>query len=157
MLAHQAFTGSRASPLIDAWQGHPLLLMQLKPWVPLCVLFGWRFNPWELGGGCSGWLILLFFHGVANPFSSFSPSLNSSTEVPCSVKWLAASICLCICQALAELLRKHPYQAPISKHFLASTIVSGLGASCERDPQVGQSLDGLCLQSLFHSLSLYFL
>jgi hypothetical protein len=28
-----------ASPPIDAWQGHPLLHMQLEPWVPPCVLF----------------------------------------------------------------------------------------------------------------------
>jgi hypothetical protein len=40
---------------------------------------------------------------------------------------LAASICLCICQALAEPLRRQAFQTPISKHFLASTIVSGFG------------------------------
>jgi hypothetical protein len=27
----------------------------------------------------------------------------------CSVQWLAVSICLCICQALAEPLRKQLY------------------------------------------------
>jgi hypothetical protein len=35
---------------IDARQGHPLLHMQLEPWVPPCVLFGWWFSPWELWG-----------------------------------------------------------------------------------------------------------
>ena len=39
MLGHQAFTGPRASSPIDARQDHPLLHMQLEPWVPPCVLF----------------------------------------------------------------------------------------------------------------------
>jgi hypothetical protein len=33
----------------------------------------------------------------------------------------------CICQALAEPLRKQLYQAPVSKLFLTSVIVSGFG------------------------------
>jgi hypothetical protein len=39
---------------------------------------------------------------------------------------MAESIHHCICQSLAELLRKQSYQAPINK-FLASAIVSGFG------------------------------
>jgi len=62
-------------------------------------------------------------YGVANPFSSFSPS--SSMRTLFSVQWLAASIPFCICQALTELLRRQLYQAPVSMHFLASTILSG--------------------------------
>ena len=54
---------------------------------------------------------------------SLTPPLGS----PCSIRWLAASIRICISKALAEPLRKHTYQAPISKHFLASAIVSGFG------------------------------
>jgi hypothetical protein len=38
-------------------------------------------------------------------------------------------ICVCIGLALAELLRKQLYWAPVSKHFLASAIVSGFGVS----------------------------
>jgi hypothetical protein len=57
----------------------------------------------------------------------------------CSVRWLAVSLCICICQALVETLRRQLYQAPVSKHFLTSTIVT----ACGMDPQVGQSLDGL--------------
>jgi hypothetical protein len=37
-----------ASPPIDDWLGHPLLHIQLEPWVPSCVLFGWWFSPREL-------------------------------------------------------------------------------------------------------------
>jgi hypothetical protein len=59
-LVHRAFTGPRTSPPIDVQQVHPLLYMNLEPWVPLCVLCGWWFSSWELWGG-SGWLILLFF------------------------------------------------------------------------------------------------
>jgi hypothetical protein len=44
-LGHQAFTGPRASPPIDAQQGYPMLHVQLKPWVPL-----WWFSHWELWG-----------------------------------------------------------------------------------------------------------
>jgi hypothetical protein len=37
------------------------------------------------------------------------------------------SIYFCICQALAEPFTRQVYQAPVNKHFLASTIVSGFG------------------------------
>ena len=47
-LGHRAFRGPRASPPIDDRQGHPLIHMQLEPWVTPCVLFGWWFSPWEL-------------------------------------------------------------------------------------------------------------
>jgi hypothetical protein len=41
----------------------------------------------------------------------------------CSVQWMALILHFCICQALAESLRRL-YQAPVSKHFLASKIKS---------------------------------
>ena len=44
----------KASPPIDARQCHPLLHMQLEPWVPPCVIFGWWFSPWELWGDLVG-------------------------------------------------------------------------------------------------------
>jgi hypothetical protein len=64
-------------------------------------------------------------------------SLAPPLETLCSVQWLAASIHLCTCLALAEPLRRQPYQTPDSKH-LRSTIVSGLG-DCYRglDPRWG--------------------
>jgi hypothetical protein len=37
-MGHLVFTGSRASPPIDAQQGHPLLQIWLESWVPACVL-----------------------------------------------------------------------------------------------------------------------
>jgi hypothetical protein len=56
ILGHWAFTGPRASHPFDVPPDHPLIHMQLEPWVIPCVLFGWWFRLWELWG--SGWLIL---------------------------------------------------------------------------------------------------
>jgi hypothetical protein len=55
-----------------------------------------------------------------------APSISSPTPpsgTQSSVQWLAASVSLCICQALTESLRRQSYQAPVSRHFPASTIV----------------------------------
>jgi hypothetical protein len=75
----------------------------------------------------------------------------------CSVQWMAARICICIGQDLAEPLRRQMYQAPVSKHFLASAIVRGFGG-CIWDESPGRAVSGWpFLQSLLHSLFLYFL
>ena len=75
----------------------------------------------------------------------------------CSVQWLTVSIWICIGQDLAEPLRRQLYQAPVSKHFLASAIVSGFGV-CMWDGSPGGAVSGWpFLQSLLYSLSLYFL
>jgi hypothetical protein len=74
-----------------------------------------------------------------------------------SVQWLAASIHPCICQALAGLLRRQPYQAPFRMHFLASTIVSGFG-NCIWDGSPGGAIFGWpFLQSLLYTLFPYLL
>lgn len=71
----------------------------------------------------------------------------------CSVRWLAASIHICIAQDLAEPLRRQLYQAPVSKHFLASATVSGFGV-CMWDGSLGGVISGWpFLQSLFCSFS----
>ena len=72
----------------------------------------------------------------------------------CLVWWLASSPHICIGQNLEEPLRRQ--SAPVSKHFLASTIVSGFGL-CMWDGSPGGAVSVPFLQSLFHSLSLYFL
>jgi hypothetical protein len=96
-------------------------------------------------------VMVWFVHVVVLPMGFQIPSaplvlsLTPPLGTPCSVQWLAASICLYICQALAEPLRRQLYQAPFSKHFLASTIVSGFDDSTVygMDPQVGQFLNSL--------------
>jgi hypothetical protein len=60
------------------------------------------------------------------------------------------NINICIGQSLAEPLRRQPYQAPVSKHFLVLAILSAYGM----DLQVGKSPDGLSF-SLCFTLSLY--
>jgi hypothetical protein len=67
-LGHRTFTGPRAPPPIDDRLGHPLLHMQLEPWLPPCVFFGWWFSPWELWGY---WLA----HIVVPPMGLQTPSV----------------------------------------------------------------------------------
>jgi hypothetical protein len=43
---YRAFLGPRTSTSIDAWQGQPMLHMQLEP----CVLLCWWLSPWESWG-----------------------------------------------------------------------------------------------------------
>jgi hypothetical protein len=130
--------------------------MQLDPWVPPCVLFGWWFSAWELWGV---WLI----DSVVPPMGlqtssapsvlSLTPPLGSSYSIQC----LVACICICINQALAEPLKGQLYWAPVSKHFLASAIVPGFGV-CRWDICLGVAVSGCPFhQSLLHSLSLHFL
>jgi hypothetical protein len=131
---------------IDVWQGLSLLHMWLKPWVAPCVPFGYWFNPWEL------WVYWLV-HIVVPPMGQQTPSIPSvlSLTLPlgalCLVQWLAESFCLCVCQALAEPLRRQLYQAPVSKHLLASTIVSGFGNCMWDGSPGGASLDGLSFRN----------
>jgi hypothetical protein len=68
-----------------------------------------------------------------------------------SVQWLALSFLLCICKALAEPLRRQPYQGSISKHFLASTIVSRFGDYIWDRSSSGAVSEWSFLQSLLHT------
>jgi hypothetical protein len=90
--------------------------------------------------------------------TSSAPSLLSLTPPLgslCSAQWLAARICLCIC--MAEPLSRQLHRAPVSMHFLASTIVSGFG-DCIWDGSLGGTVSRWpFLQSLLHTLSPYFL
>jgi hypothetical protein len=82
-------------------------------------------------------------------------------ETPHSMQWLAASICFCICKALGGPLRRQLYQAPVSKHFLESTIVSEFG-DCIWDESPGRIVSGwsfsLCsaFVSIFPPMSILF-
>jgi hypothetical protein len=94
--------------------------------------------------------------GLQTPSALSVLSLTPTLETLCSDQWLASSIHLCICQALADPLRRQLYQAPVSKHFLATTIVSGFGTVYGMNPQVGQSLNVLSF-SLCFILCLFYL
>ena len=74
----------------------------------------------------------------------------------CSVWCLAASIHIYIGQDLAELLRRELDQGPVTNQFLASAPVSGVGVCMWDESPGGAASEWPFLQSLFHSLSLYF-
>jgi hypothetical protein len=74
----------------------------------------------------------------------------------CLVQLLDVSIYICISQALAEPPRGQLYQAPGSKYFLTSAIVSKFGI-CRWNGSLGGVVSGWpFLHSLLHSLSLNF-
>jgi hypothetical protein len=126
--------------------------MWLETWVTPCVLFGWWFSPWELWGY---WLVHIVVSpmGLQTPSAPWLLSLAPPLGTLCSAQWLAESIHLCICQALAKPLRRQLYQAPVMKHLLASTIISGVG-NCRWDGSSGGGVSGWpFLQSLLHTLS----
>jgi hypothetical protein len=66
ILGHRTFTGSRTSPPVDDKLGRPLIHMQVEPWVPPCIFFGWWFSPRELWGY---WLV----HIVVPPMGLHAP------------------------------------------------------------------------------------
>jgi hypothetical protein len=92
--------------------------------------------------------------GLQTPSGPWVLSLVPSLGTLCSAQWMTVSIHFCICQVLVESLWGQLYQAPVSKHLLASTIVSGFN-DCIWDGSPGGAVSGwLLLQSLFHILSL---
>ena len=101
--------------------------------------------------------IVVLPRGLQTPSAPSVLSLTPPLGSPCSVPWLAVSIRICVGQALAEPLRRQPYQAPVSKFSLASAVVSGFGKSIW-DGFTGGAVSGWpFLQSLLHTFSLYIL
>jgi hypothetical protein len=137
-------------------KGLPFHWCQIRPWVSPCVFFGWQFSPWELWGVLVGWYCCSSY-GAANPFSNSSPSSNSSSGVPMlnltvgyenpHLHWSGTG---------RACYRRQLYQAPVSKHFLASAVLSGFDV-CRWDGSLGGVVSGWpFFWSLLHSLSLHF-
>jgi hypothetical protein len=127
--------------------------MQLEPWVPLCVFFDWWFSPWELWGY---WLVLIVvaLMRLQTPSAPRVLSLAPSFGTLCCVQWVVVRIHFCICRALVEPRRRQLYQAPFTKLFLTSTIVSGF-SGCLWDESPSGAISGWSfLQSLLHTLYL---
>jgi hypothetical protein len=82
--------------------------MWLKPWVPPCVLFGWWFSPWELWGYSLVHIVVPPM-GLQTPSAPWDHSLAPPLGTLCSDQWMAVSLYFCICQALAEPLRRQLY------------------------------------------------
>jgi hypothetical protein len=92
-----------------------------------CVHFGWWVSPWEVWGF---WLVDIIDPMRLEILSSpIVLALTSPLKSTCSVQDLAIYIHICIGLVLAEPLRGQLYQAPVSKHCLASAIVSRFGIS----------------------------
>jgi hypothetical protein len=90
--------------------------------------------------------------GLQTPSTSSVLSLTPLLGTPHSVQWLAVSIRLCICKALAGPLRRQPHQAPFSNHLLASTIVCRFSTCIIWDDYPGGKVSGWpFLQSLLNT------
>ena len=71
--------------------------------------------------------IIVLPMGLQSPSASSVLSLIPPLGTLGSDQWLAGSTCPCICQALAEPLRRQLNQAPVSLYFLAFMIVPVFG------------------------------
>ena len=132
------------------------ILCYMCSWSHGSLHVGWSFSSWELWGV---WLVDIVVFPMILQTSS-APSvlpLTSKLGSQSSFWWLTASIHICISKNLAKPLRKHLYQAPLSKHLLASAIVPGLGGCIWDISPCGAVSGWLFLQTLLYSLSLYFL
>jgi hypothetical protein len=105
IMEHRTFMGLRASPHIDDRVGHLLVHKQLEPPVPPRVFFDWWFSPKEVWGY---WLVHIDVPpmGLQTPSAPWVLSLAPSLGTLCSVQRITVSIHFCICQALAEPLRR---------------------------------------------------
>ena len=98
--------------------------------------------------------IVLLSIGFQSPSALSVLSLTPLLGTPCSVQLLAVSIHLCIFKVLAGPLRRQPYQAPFSMHFLASTIMSGFG-NCIWDESPVRTVPGWPFLHLCSALYLH--
>jgi hypothetical protein len=117
----------------------------------LSILLHWGIMPSQEQGPL---LPLMSEKATSAPsVLSLTPLLGS----PCLGRWLAVIIYISIGQDLTEPLKRQLYQAPVSKHFLLSTIVSEF-CVCMWDASPGGVVSRWPFpQSLLPSLSLYLL
>ena len=95
-----------------------------------------------------------FFYGAVNTFRSLVSFSSSFIGDPMLSQLVAVSIHLCMCEALAEPLRRQLYHAPVNKLLLLSSIVSEFaGCVYGMDPQVVHSLDDHSFISAPHFVS----
>ena len=76
-----------------------MLNMQVDPWVPPCVLFGWWITLWELWGRAPVSYTVVLPMGL----QSISDSSALALACPLGSLGMAASIHICIVQALDGL------------------------------------------------------
>jgi hypothetical protein len=105
-LGHWDFTRPRASPLADVPQDHPLLHKYVwsHGFLHVYTLVG-GLVP---GSSRGYWLVYIVVlpMGLQTPSAPWVLSLASPLGILCFVQWMAVSIHFCICQALAEPLKR---------------------------------------------------
>jgi hypothetical protein len=107
--------------------------MTLELWVPYVYTSLVDKPLGTLGGGVIWFAdIVLLSMRLQTPSATSVPVLTPPLGCLCSVQLLAVSIPICIGQALAKPLRGQLYQAFVSKHDLASSILSEFGV-CRLD------------------------
>ena len=121
-------------PLPYFHEGAPPLPYLLLPHCPSIPLH-WDSKPSQDQGP------LLPLMPDKAPSASWVLPLTPPLASLCSVQWLAVSIHICIGQDVEDPLRRQLYQAPVSKHFLESAIVSGFGV-CIWDGSPGRVVSG---------------
>jgi len=118
----------------------------------LCYIYSWSHRSFHVhslvGGLVTGifhwvWLfdILVLLVGLQSPSAPSVFSLTLPVGFSCSVQWLVANMLIYISRIMAEPLGRNSYLAPVSKHFLASTIVTGFGG-CIWDGSPGGAVSG---------------
>ena len=83
ILGNRTFTGPRTSPPIDDQLSHPMIHMQLEPWVPQCIFFDWWFSARGLRGY---WLVYIVVppRGLLTPSTPWVLFLDPSLGTLCS-------------------------------------------------------------------------
>jgi hypothetical protein len=138
ILWHRTFTGPRASPPTDDWLGHLLLHMQLEPWIPPCVFFGWWFSPRKFLG------ILISSHRssyyqAANLFSSLGNSSSSFVGDPVLRPMYDYVHPLLYLSSTGKASQETDLSGSCQQALLLSSIVSGFAGCLWNGSQVGQS------------------
>jgi hypothetical protein len=132
---------------IDQPQAQGLLLLLMYNKAILCHICHQShesIHVHTLIDGCSRvWPVdtVSLFMWLQTPSVPSVPSPIPPLGTQHSVQWLTASILLCICQAPAEALRRQICQAPVSKHFLTSTIMPKFG-DCIWDGSLSRAVSG---------------
>ena len=133
----------------------------------LCYICGWSHEShhvyYLVGGlvpgssGVTGWFILLFLLWSCQLLQLLVSFLSSSIGDPVLSPMVGCVHLPLYLSDTAEPLRRQLYQAPVSKHLLASTIVSGFGNCIWAGFPDGTVTGWRFLQFLLQTLSLYLL
>jgi hypothetical protein len=110
-----------------------------------------------LDPGSSGWLILLFFVWVANPFSSYNPFSNSSFGDPVISSMVGCKYHSLYLSGSGRVYQETAISDSCQHHFLTSRIVFAFG-DCIWDESPGEAVsEWPFLPFLLHTLSPFLL